>query len=163
MNKNNLLVGLLIIVAVIVWGHNFYSIFLGVTAPDEEVYQPETDFLVQTNGSKLPEEDQNTFVYRAKYRDPFKPAAKRATQDAKVQKSKTINRPAPKATIPFPQLRFGGVIRDGQGLLALIHLPNGDSRFLSVGDSLQGVRILKVEDKLLKCSFQDREYELKLR
>jgi hypothetical protein len=162
MKKKNLVIFLLLLLALAIWSHNLYRIFVGVTQADQEIYQtarPEAeaaDLFSQANAQS------KVFFYQAGARDPFahwlheekKPVlALPKPQIAKVEKPE----PAP------PALRFSGIVGDTAGVLAVIESPSGEIHFAKEGEIIAGVRLVTIGSQEVECEFEGKKYQLVLR
>jgi len=140
-----------IIVYQILWGMNYDSGMddTGFSAP---VKQQET--VIESPGNEA-------FSGKGKnIRNPFKPAYIQ-------QKQKSVPKPRPMKNIaPAPQppeIRYIGFLADQRGCLAILETTNGNTSICSVGDSLQGIHLTKIERNQVSVSFKGRFLQLPLR
>lgn len=159
MKKKNILVAILILLALAVWSHNIYQIVIGVTQADQEMDSPtkyESASLHDTLGAKP--EPRPAFVYYGAHRDPFAhwlQSEKKAKPFPAVLAAKT-------APIEPPQLRLSGIVRDAEGVLAIIEDPQGDTHFARAEDVVTGVKLVRIDSNRVVCEFGKRKFELQL-
>jgi hypothetical protein len=163
MKKKNVFIALLVVLALAIWSHNLYRIFIGVTRSDQEM----DEFAGRTREA-LPdtilfsENQQPAFVYSGAHRDPFahwlvqpekkiKPVP--AASPAKIVRPE----PAP------PRLRLSGIVRDAAGVLAIVEDPQGEIHFAKPEDVVAGVKLVRIDSARVICEFDKRQYALELR
>ncbi len=163
MTRKNILIPLLIVLSLIVWGRNVYLILFGVMQGDDET----GDYAVESV-QDIPEpwagglNGEAAFVYQDTHRDPFKHW---------LIENKPKSKPAPIKIIPRfekpkrepPRLRFGGLLEDSTGKLAIVEGSGGDIYFAHEKDSIEGIQILRVSGQGLQCRFEGEEFTLPLR
>ena len=150
--------------ALIIWGYNSYNFFKGIKAADEPDLLQSSDvskrIVPEIDVSVLPEE----WVYESKYRDPFenrlfvKRPAKKTTQQ-KNSPAKKVSAPA----VQFPKLRLRGIIADPNGSLAVIEDARQHVFFAHAGDSISGVKIVRVDSTRIACEYQKQKFTLVLK
>lgn len=153
--------------ALIIWGHNSYKFFKGIKAADEPDLLQSSDvskrIVPEIDVSVLPEE----WVYESKYRDPFenrlfvKRPAKKRTQSKKQKNSQTKKVSAP--AVLLPKLRLRGIIADLNGSLAVIEDARQHVFFAHAGDSISGVKIVRVDSTRIACEYQKQKFTLVLK
>jgi len=157
MQKNIFRVGL-IVVALILWGHNGYRFFVGFKQADKTPKGTQAaTFDISTiinNGKGLPEFKP----YRSDSRDPFRnrltstPATKRKTKAKAPKASAKLIRP--------PRLLLLGVISDPAGSMAVIEDAKHNIHFVGVQDSVSGARIESVKKRIVIYSYQKKRFKL---
>ena len=153
--------------ALIIWGHNSYKFFKGIKAADEpdllQNFDVSKRIVAKIDVSVQPEE----WVYESKYRDPFenrlfvKRPVKKTTQPKKQK-----NSPAKKVSataVQLPKLRLRGVIADPNGSLAVIEDARQHVFFAHAGDSISGVKIVRVDSTRIACEYQKQKFTLVLK
>lgn len=158
MKKKNIYVLILLATALVIWSHNAYQIFIGVTQADQELETFATNNPWERPDSLAPARvQQKAFVYAATFRDPFenwlKPAPPATPRVAKP-KSVPAEKPQP------PRLRLSGIVRDGAGVLAMIEGPDGAIHFLKPQESLAGVKIVRIDSGSVSCEFNKAKFQL---
>jgi len=160
MKKRNIYVILLLMLALVIWSHNAYQIFIGVTQSDQELETLTTTNQWERSDSLAPARvQQKAFVYAATFRDPFenwlKPEPQATPRVARPQ-SVQVEKPQP------PRLRLSGIVRDGAGVLAIIEGPDGEIHFLKQRESLAGVKIVRIDSGSVSCEFDQKKIHLVL-
>lgn len=151
MKKKNLYVILLLMLALVIWSHNAYQIFVGVTQSDRE-----SEILATHEQWELSDSMQaqpKAFVYTGSFRDPFENWLKPAPRMPRPRSVK-IEKPA------APRLRLSGIVRDGAGVLAMIEDPNGDIHFLKPREMVAGVKIVTIDSGSVTCAFDKEKFQL---
>lgn len=172
MNSRNkkVIVPILLVLAVSLWLYNFYQIIIGVSQDNEEIYQPMQQLATSTLTINKTAKRDSTYVYKGDFRDPFhhwlnvvQKAMPSNGQTKNVTNQKHKKQNVRKTKVPFPQLRYRGLIRDDKGTMAIITLPDGAMLFSTVGDTISGAMLNAIHEDAIICTFQEREYTVKLR
>ncbi len=159
MKKKNVLVAILILLALAVWSHNIYQIVIGVTRADQEMDSPKGDEKVALHDTFASQsEPRPAFVYSGAHRDPFvhwlQPEKKVKPVMPRVKPTQI--EPAP------PRLRLSGIVRDTNGVLAIIEDPQGDTHFARADDVITGVKLVRIDSSSVICQFEKRQFQLTL-
>jgi hypothetical protein len=156
-NKKSILPYLLAVCAIIIWGHNGYKIFRGVFSADDV---PEIENINEWNLSATVEKsgsDEQLFVYRADYRDPFR-GWLRAT---KKTKSDVNRKQRIKTSLPTPPpLRLTGIVMDSSGPMAIIETPSREIKFVREKDIIAGIQIVTIDSSWISCRFEKQKFRL---
>ncbi len=160
----NLLPVILGALALILWGHNSYKFVKGIKTAD--VQNPAKSPLLATNTipTMVADKKNDNWVYESKFRDPFenrlfeKRSVKKRTQQ-KNSLAKKVSAPA----VQFPKLRLRGVIADPNGSLAVIEDARQHVFFAHEGDSISGVKIVRVDSTRIACEYQKQKFTLVLK
>jgi hypothetical protein len=144
--KNRKLVRFLAGALVVIWGAIAYQVIIAIHSDNEE----------ENNSTSLLEKDkrpeQSLYRYDENVRDPFRfvPEVKRDTIHKSI-----------KHAIPpvwnAPPYRLTGILTNESKRTALLEGNDGSVSFLKEGDTLAGVRILKIGDKEVIYSWQKRK------
>lgn len=163
MKKKNIIILLLIIASLAIWSRNIYLVIVGVSQCDDEFDEQPMIYhwdLPDTLITTLPE--RTSFVYQAKYRDPFQhwltpPRPPTPPLTNPIIEVKESPGPTP------PPLRFSGILSDSAGILAIIEALNGQTYFAHVSDTVENVIILKIDNNQVECQFEGEKFTLQLR
>ncbi len=161
MKKKNVLVAILILLALAVWSHNIYQIVIGVTRADREMDSPTGDENARLHDTLVAKPAPlPAFVYSGAHRDPFAHwlhlEKKKKTVPIMPKVKPAQNEPAP------PRLRLSGIVRDANGVLAIIEDPQGDTHFARPEDVITGVKLVRIDSSRVVCEFGKRKFELQL-
>jgi hypothetical protein len=150
MKTNKNILRLLMGVLLIVWGLIVYQIISAVYfGGDGETSN--VDNLIR-NSNKNAEQ----FVYAESVRDPFQ------YRSTKIDTTKRIK---PKQAAPIwnpPPFNLKGIIDAQSGKMAILEDASGETFFLQRGDTLRGVRILKIESKSVQYYFEKKKSDWQL-
>jgi len=150
--------------ALFIWGHNSYKFFKGIKAADEPDLLQSSDVSKRIVAKIDASAQSEDWFYESKYRDPFENwlFVQRPYRKTTQQK----NRPAKKVSAPavqFPKLRLTGVIADPNGSLAVIEDARQHVFFAREGDSISGVKIVRVDSTRIACEYQKQKFTLVLK
>lgn len=126
-----------------VWGAVAYQFFFAINTPEGEADGSETKQTARTAAR---------FVYAADVRDPFQRPFVRDTSH--VHKSKQ----APPLWIP-PPFKVNGIIGENGRKAVILESAGGSVSFLAEGDTLLGVKILKVSKAKVEYSYMKKRGE----
>ena len=151
--KNKKLTYFLIALVVFVWGLIFYNIFKGV-------FNGNKNYVIANIQKKKVKDiiiTPDTFTIKANYRDPFLTK----TYVAKKTKKKIVKKPVikkpiePKPPIRWPVIKYLGSIKNQKTNkeVAIINI-NGKEKLISVGDTVTGVRLLKIYGDSVQVVYQ---------
>jgi hypothetical protein len=161
MRRKNIIVPVLILLSLAVWGNNAYRIFIGLTKSDGGPSGDIRSNAADTSGVPVAmAKPESLFVYRNDVRDPFEPAFLRRSPDAApVRKPSRKAEPQRKP----PGLRYCGVVTDGEGPLAIIDGPDGESVLVRENGMVAGVSVLFIRKDRIECAFGKKKFVLELR
>jgi hypothetical protein len=158
MKKKSILVVILILLALAVWSHNIYQIVIGVTRADQEAGSPMGDENVALHDT-LVSKPRPAFVYSSAPRDPF---LHWLQLEKKIKPAPLMPMVKAAPAEPPPRLRLSGIVRDANGVLAIIEDPQGDMHFARTDDVITGVRLVHIDSSRVVCEFGQRKFELQL-
>jgi hypothetical protein len=161
MKKKNILVAVLILLALAVWSHNIYQIVIGVTRADQEMDAPtgnEGAGLHDTLAAKP--EPRPAFAYSGAHRDPFAHWLQLEKKTKPVPMMPAV-KPAPIAPA-MPRLRLSGIVRDADGVLAIIEDLQGETHFARAEDVITGVKLVRIDSSSVICQFEKLQFQLTL-
>ena len=161
MKRKTAVIPALIVLSLLIWGHNAFRIFLGIAQNDAESGDGGSVVESINTGADTSGAQKPRFVYSEKIRDPFQPAFWPEQPGSKLPVRKTTPRPEPKPSLPA--LRFCGVVRDPAGSLALVEGPDGETRLLRETESIAEVRVTAIEPGRIECEFNKEKMWLELR
>lgn len=140
--------GILFAVALFVWGLIAYRIYKSVHQGDNVVERGKPEFHPATAKGVR-------YIYRDDVRDPFQ-CKMPHVRDTLAKKMNIARRTA----LPWspPPVKVGGVLtsRDKKKKTIVLESAGGTTYFLNEGDTLQGIRILKILDTAVSYEYQDR-------
>ena len=159
-NKKSILPYILGTLAIIIWGYNGYQVFSGIFSADDNTVIEIPDWKPQIIAADSQFVKQ-AFIYEAKYRDPFKDWLRTSTKS----KKKIIKKPKAKSTpLPIlPKLRLTGILQDSSGPLAMIETLDKKMYFIHINEEINGVKIIMIDEKGIKCRFGKVEYRVELK
>jgi hypothetical protein len=148
MKSNRILTLILLLAVVLVWGSVGYRVFAALASSGgEETMEPAGD---------LPTgEVVELYHYSPDTRDPF-------TVNYPLRHVPRVKQPLPKEIWMPPPLRLSGIVARGNYLLALIEGVDGSVSFLQRGDTLKGVKILRVAQDSVTYSYRKKQGGWKL-
>lgn len=141
---------ILILVVLLIWGYNTYSI-VGAAADEDSLVLPDRQKNMSIENWEVPEMRKN--IYKADFPDPFKPKIEPA-----VVKSIAINPRQPQKEIQPPALTLAGIVES----MALIKNRNNQLFFVSVGDTVEGAFVHTVTADSVILSFESQGLTLKI-
>lgn len=146
--------------SLVIWGLVVYQVLWGIQydPPEPERAASAVQLLPDTSVSGF--DIDAWFENERNLRNPFAPARpKRRLQNKIPGKQKAVP-PVPEKRIP--RISFSGFLQDREGKLAVLETENGDSRIVAEGDSLQGVRLISINERYVLISVNDEQIELPL-
>jgi Tfp pilus assembly protein PilP len=147
--KNSRILTLILLLAVfLVWGAVGYRVFSALASSSgEEAIEPAAD-LSAVEAAEL-------YHYSPDTRDPF-------TVSHPLRHEPRVKHPLPKEIWTLPPLRLSGIVARGRSLMALIEGVDGSVSFLQKGDTLKGVKILRVAQDSVTYSYRKKQGGWKL-
>lgn len=145
-NKKNIY--FLVPAVLLIWGIIGYKIYTTLNV-ENAVLMPNNSS-VDFNPEKIKEVEK--FTINANYRDPF---LGKLITNKKV--SSTPVKIKQKPTVIFPMINYNGMISPKEANRATLFLIviNNKQQFLSVGEEIEGVKLLKGNSKEIIISFQN--------
>lgn len=147
MKNNKLLTWLLTVVLLGVWGSIVYQLVSDTNGKRDFRTDDKDLFMPAPN-------DTQRFTYTADVRDPFQlipPTQKKAA----VKKEAVIQ---PQLWVP-PPFRLTGIVENNKKKTAILEGNDGTSYFLVAGDSVSGVKIVKIEKEKVEYDYANQEKE----
>jgi len=148
MRHSKKLMRLLLLLVLGIWGAIAYRIYASIVAGD-------------SSGTSLhvpSEPDKNRpvepYVYAKDVRDPFRYVLPRRRDTSKLH---AVTEP-PVVWTP-PPFRLTGILVAQKNKTVMLEGSNGSAFFLHEGDTLSGVRILKIKDKTVSYAYQKKKME----
>ncbi len=135
----------LAVALVAIWGAIFYNIYDSISTGDSDV----ESVVGPASPQKISGE---RFVYTDDVRDPFRrtPLVERKME------------PRPAITVPAwvpPPLRLSGILVSGKKHTAIVERGDGSTLFMKEGDTLSGVKILKITPAAVEYIFNKKKAE----
>ncbi|MGB2869555.1 MAG: hypothetical protein WBD36_13955 [Bacteroidota bacterium] len=130
-----------------VWGSIGYQV-IGL------VFAKENDEVGSSVTQGKLEATREKFVYSDDVRDPFR------FQPHERRTQKTLSLP-PQVTLP-PPFRLAGIVAGRQSKTAMLEDRNGSIFFLSEGDSLPGLRVVRIAEKEVSYSYLKKKGEWRI-
>jgi hypothetical protein len=147
MKNNKKIIWFLSIVLLLIWGAIGYQIITGIFQSNNN------DAATIINNEAGKNLNSAKYQYIADVRDPFR---------FHIPSNNSINTPNTKQVLPVwvpPTFRLTGILVNKNKRTALLEGQDGSVSFLQEGDSVAGIRILKIKEKLVVYSFQKRKGE----
>ena len=146
---------LLLITVLIVWGIIVYKFFDTVQIGDDYTIATESYMIFKPDTLSKPA----NFSIVANYRDPFLGELQRDKMPLKKVKKK-IKLPE----VVFPEIIYHGMIDPKQKKRASLFIitVNNKQQFLSVGQKIEGVQLLKGNSKEITILFEQRKKTIQL-
>ncbi len=150
--KNKKVVYFLLFVVLLIWGIIFYRIFSTVGGADDS-----GSYTGTMNDNSMDKNVPDTFNINGNYRDPFlgtmqadKPVVHYSAPKTPVVKEEKMIQP-----LAWPAIVYGGMIKNKQSnkQLVLVQI-NGQNNLMMVGNTVDGVQLLKIYRDSLEVSFQ---------
>ncbi|MFO7889353.1 MAG: hypothetical protein R6V04_03335 [bacterium] len=163
MTNKKVVIPLLLVLSVAIWSHNIYRVIKSVfNADDETMVEDAFEKASEVEYTlKLNDKPREKFVYQAEFRDPFQDWLHLKKQKKSQPEALKVEVPVP--PVRLPPLRFTGLLQDSSGNLAVIEDPQGQIHFVDVNDSASGVIITSITEQIIKCTYKEKEFTLKLR
>jgi len=140
--KNKKLLYILIPCTLLLWGMIVYKIFSVATNNNDDSFKSAVFTPSISNKAA-----SDTFSIHPSYRDPFLGTANKKTisTDKNSVPKKTTPPAVIKNTIPFPQITYGGLIKNTKSNKQLVMvLINGQSNIMKIGDIISEVELTKI-------------------
>jgi hypothetical protein len=148
MKPSSKITGVLLVAVVGIWGAISYRIYDSLQSDDSAVVG------LRQPGYGGSHQLRDTYVYVDDVRDPFryKSAARRdSVKKQGVAKEKPLLVP--------PPYKLSGILIADKRKTALLEGADGSAFFLHEGDTLSGVKIMKISDKTVSYAYQKKKME----
>lgn len=147
MMQNKKMIGLLMVLLVAVWGAIAYQIIEALG--DEEVRS-------ETSSAELRpmKKNQARYTYLADVRDPF--FHNFSLSGDSVRRSGLLSKGLLRQP---PAMELSGIVINNKRKTALLKMKDGQTYFLGEGDTLAGIRILKIQSRSVTYSFAKQKHE----
>lgn len=142
MKKNTKIVLLLAVILLGVWGAIAYQV---IEAISSNTFSETRADRLSLRGRKS--SDNLNYIYREDVRDPF--SIQRALQSI----SPKIPKVEARVDIPAPY-KLSGILINAKKKIAVIEVQDGSIFFLCEGDTLRGVKLLKIKDRVVTYLYQ---------
>jgi len=156
--NNRWFIAVLTSVSLLVWGVIVYQIIWGVSyQPELKSYSGNTD----KNADKKsipPGYDSSLFHETAHLRDPFQ-------RKVKIEKAKPVRQKKPVQVvvqIAPPEMKYIGYLKDTEGPLALLELPQGETSISREGEIVQTFKIKSISKESVKLIKDGQDFVLPL-
>ncbi|MEE4312169.1 MAG: hypothetical protein V2J62_09920 [candidate division KSB1 bacterium] len=151
---------ILSVVAVVLWIYNGYQLLHGFLHHDNYEQENDSRDIIDNEIDYDTLAQQEIFIYRSKFRDPFQSSLGRNKQH-KIPEIKREDKIELKE-VPPPGILLKGILHDKSGALAIIESPAGETIFLRESDRVMDILIVRIEHKKLFCDFHGRMLEYTL-
>lgn len=141
MNGNKKITWVLMVSLIAIWGSIAYQLVEAVGKPDNE--EVETS---HPNEALSPSKEK--FTFESNIRDPFRYVARNESP----RKSALVQQSAQWVPPPF---RLTGIIVNDKERMAVLEGPDGATYFVSEGETLNGVRLLKILERKVTYKYLD--------
>ena len=148
MKNSKTLTKFLFVVLIVIWGAILYQIASAIIQSGDE--KDDTSLTLDQNRAK----EQNYYKYSEEVRDPF--------EYHKAEKKTEIKKPVihpPKPIWTPPPFKLAGIVVNEKKRTALLEGQNGSVSFLQEGDTLSGVKILKIKEKVVMYFYKTQKDE----
>ena len=156
--KNNKAIVLLLTTAsALVWSIVAYQVLWGMNyQPVTALPQVAKDTVRLQESSIVYDED---FIEKLKQlKSPFR---KKQIKSAPLLDKRTRGTKR-KGKVRIPDVKYIGFLNDQSGSMAILEMKNGNTQICSVGDSLQGIHIKKIDQSRLWVTYQGTTAELQI-
>ncbi len=131
-----------------IWGTIFYNIYVSVSGGESG------DETAATSPVRTEQSGGDRFVYTGDVRDPF-----RATPVVDVKKVAAPKKVQPAPVWTPPPMKLSGILVSDKKHTALIECADGSTNFLKEGDTLRGVKILRITPTAVNYLFMKKKGE----
>lgn len=141
--NNKVLIWLLAVALAGVWGEVGYRLIWGGSPEDDNLQQGSAD--VSTKTSKT----ETGYEFTADVRDPF-------SYRSEAPATKRVVKPAVQIWVP-PPIKLEGVMIKPNKRTAIVESFDGETFFVSPGDTLYGVKILSVDNDKVRFRYEKKD------
>jgi hypothetical protein len=146
--ENKKFTGILVFVALAIWGVIAFQLYQALELPDDG------DNLNAVQSRRPQGGQTSVFSYRRDVRDPFAYHVAPAPRKDKIVPTTT-----PKPAWAPPPLKLTGILESGRKQTAMLESPDGAVHFLKEGDTLRGVKLVRIGHSSVKYFFQKKRDE----
>ena len=146
--KNKKVTWALTVLVIAIWGAIAYQVYASMAGADEEA-----QVRLSVPGSETGEQ-ANDYVYLADVRDPF-----RFVVAARKDTAKKTAAAAQKPVWTPPPMKLTGILRTGKRKTVMLEGNDGSVFFLHEGDTLKGIKLLKIGDLAVSYLYQKKKDE----
>jgi Tfp pilus assembly protein PilP len=140
--KNNKKITVFLLVTLLgIWGTIVYQIINAVEADN-------SNEIMASPRERRTVQHKEDFEFDDRLKDPFKYAAPRVRKE-------TVKTSAAQLWVP-PPLKLTGIVTTGKKKVAVLEAPDGATYFVSEGESLNGVKMLKILDRSVRYEYQNQ-------
>ena len=148
--KNRKITWILLVLVAAIWGTIAYQLYASITERDADVAAPSV-------GSQTTDKDVSiAYVYLKDVRDPFRYGS------IEGDSTKRQGHTAQKTVWVPPPVKLTGILAAGKRKTAMLQTNDGAVHFLRVGDTLRGVRVLKISGNSVGYQYQKKNDEWSL-
>ena len=151
MKHSRKLIQVLLVLVLVVWGTIAYRIYDSINANDA------SDVSVRLPSGTDASRFTQKYIYVNDVRDPFR-------YIVPPQRDSTKKHPATKPQIVWtpPPFKLSGILMAKKKKTAMLEGTDGSVFFLHEGDTLKGMKVLKIQDRSVEYRFTKRKELLKL-
>ncbi len=150
MAQNKTLTRILLFVLLAIWGTVAYKVIAAISSGSEDESGPTA--VREPAATAAP-----PFVYRADVRDPFRVATAEGTGSGN-----RIVKPKPVVVWTPPPVKLTGILAGKKKRTAMVQTAEGSSYFLAEGDTLKGMKVLKIDPYKVSYLFMKKKSEFLL-
>jgi len=136
---------------IIIWIVIFYKFFFAQDNQENFDDFSEKKTLVHRVSNKMDYADK-------KQGDPFKNPFN--TKRKIIEKTK--QKPRPKQHLKMPNIKLLGILTDERGKLAIIEFVDGSTQFIRIGDTVQDIKVNKIEENEIEVEFEKQKIKIRL-
>ncbi len=149
--KNKKLTRVLAVLVIAVWGSIGYQVYVSIVQVYGDVAAPASR--IDMSGKEMPV----PYVYASDVRDPF-----RYVVSARKDSTKRAVYSATLAAWTPPPMKLTGVLFADKVKTAILERSDGVVFFVHEGDTLAGVKVWKIHDRMVRYTYQKKNDEWEL-
>jgi hypothetical protein len=138
----------LALVVIVVWGSIAYQVYSSLLTKPDGNEAPVLEAKVRNGGKRI------SYTYTCDVRDPFKYIAANARDSHKKEMAS-----AGESNWGPPPLRLTGILSNASTRTAILERNDGAVFFVHEGDTLEGLKVLRVRDREVRYSYRKRNAE----
>ena len=148
MRHSKKLTRLLLVLLLAIWGTVLYRIYASMIGQDAPIVSAH----LPSNFDAL--QHSSAYVYVNDVRDPFRYVVS-------AKRDSTMKHAAIKPQVVWtpPPYKLSGILLANKKKTVMLEGPNGAAFFLHEGDTLSGVKILKIKEKVVSYFYQKKKTE----
>lgn len=150
--KNKKLTRVLAVLVIVVWGSVAYRVYVSIVQTYGDVAAHASRIDISGKDMPVP------YLYASDVRDPF-----RYVVSARKDSTKRAVHSATLAAWTPPPMKLAGVLAADKIKTAILERSDGVVFFVHEGDTLAGVKVLKIHDRMVRYTYRMKSDEWELR